>query len=154
MRMDVVSDDMHVEYHWYCALRCYLLFLAGTSMFIDKSATYVDEVYLKYFTDLNAIHEYKLGVTYLVYLCLKMDESYLWKTKQMTRSCTLLTVISCYKYFHNSFVTLVINIVSEPFMGMDHLPLPSHHRVGSYVCLRWGMTMCSCFYPYMGNGIA
>lgn len=32
--------------------------MVGTSMFVDKSATYVDVVYLKYFIDLTAIHEY------------------------------------------------------------------------------------------------
>ncbi|CAL5198860.1 unnamed protein product [Lathyrus oleraceus] len=54
--LDVDVNGMQVEYH--CALRCYLLFLVGTSMFVEKSTTYVDVVYLKYFTDLTAIHEY------------------------------------------------------------------------------------------------
>lgn len=33
---------------------------------MDKSATYVDIVYLKYFMDLEQIHEYDLGTTCLV----------------------------------------------------------------------------------------
>ena len=58
MVVDAEGDDMHVVYHRHCALRCYLLFLVGTSMFVDKSATYIDVIYLKYFIDLRMIHEY------------------------------------------------------------------------------------------------
>lgn len=54
--MDV--DAVKVEYHRQCALRCYLLFLVGTSIFVDKSEIYVDVVYLKYFIDLTMIHNY------------------------------------------------------------------------------------------------
>lgn len=70
--------------------------MVDTSMFVDRSATYVDVVYLKYFTDLTAIDEYNLGDVCLVYLYSKMGESCLWKTKQMTENCIFLTVISCY----------------------------------------------------------
>ena len=59
--LDVAGDHMQVAYHRYSALRCYLLFLVGTSMFVDKSETYVDVVYLKYITDLSLIHEYNWG---------------------------------------------------------------------------------------------
>ena len=55
---DAEGDDLQVEYHQTCALRCYLLFLIDTSMFVDKSATYIDVVYLQYFIDLTTIHEY------------------------------------------------------------------------------------------------
>lgn len=50
--------DMQVEHHQTYGLRFYLLFLVGTYMFMDKSATYVDVVYLQYFIDLTTIHEY------------------------------------------------------------------------------------------------
>lgn len=58
MALDAEGDDMLVEYYRQCALRCYLLFLIGKSMFVDKSETYVDVVYLKYFMGLTEIHEY------------------------------------------------------------------------------------------------
>lgn len=56
--LNVEGDDVHVEYHRQCALRCYLLFLVNTSIFVDKTTTYINMVYLKYFIDLTAIHEY------------------------------------------------------------------------------------------------
>lgn len=56
--MDAEGDNMQIEYHQTCALKCYLLFLVGMSMFLDKSEIYVDVVYLQYFIDLTAIHEY------------------------------------------------------------------------------------------------
>lgn len=59
MVVDADGDDMQLEYHLHCGFRCYLLFLVDTSMFLDKSATYVDVVYLKYFINLTIIHEYK-----------------------------------------------------------------------------------------------
>lgn len=79
--LDDVGDDMQVEYRRHCVLRCYLLFLVDMLMFVNKIATYVDVVYLKYFIGLNAIHEYNWGAACLVYLYSKMGENCLWKTK-------------------------------------------------------------------------
>lgn len=59
--MDVEGDDTQVEHHRTCALRCYLLFLVDTSMFMGKNATLIDVVYLQYFIDLTTIHEYNKG---------------------------------------------------------------------------------------------
>lgn len=56
--VDTKGDDMQVGYHRTCALRCYLLFLVATSIFVYKNATYFNVVYLQYFIDLTAIHEY------------------------------------------------------------------------------------------------
>lgn len=53
---------------------CYLFFLVDTSMFVDTSATYIDVVYLKYFINLIAIHEYNWGAAYLVYLYSKLGK--------------------------------------------------------------------------------
>lgn len=36
---DVKGDDLQVDYHRTCVLRCYLLFFVGTSMFMDKNST-------------------------------------------------------------------------------------------------------------------
>lgn len=74
--LDVVGDDMQVEYHRHCTLRCYLMFVGGTSMFMEKSETYINVVYLKHFFDLTLNHEYNLGGACLVYLYSKLGESY------------------------------------------------------------------------------
>ena len=60
---------------------------------MDKSATYIDIVHLQYFVDFERIHEYNCGAACLVYLYSKLREGCMWKTKQVTDSVTLLTVI-------------------------------------------------------------
>ena len=52
------ADDLWVAYHRECALRCFIMFLVGTSMLVEKSENYVDVAYLKYSIDLNSIHEW------------------------------------------------------------------------------------------------
>lgn len=37
------------------------MILVGTSIFMNKSVTYVDLVYIKYFTNLERIYEYNWG---------------------------------------------------------------------------------------------
>lgn len=39
-------------------MRAYLLYLIGTAIFMDKSATYTDVIYLWYFEDFELIDEY------------------------------------------------------------------------------------------------
>lgn len=52
------GDTEQVAVHISYALREYLLFFVGTLIFMDKNATYTDIVYLRYFMDLQRIHEY------------------------------------------------------------------------------------------------
>lgn len=54
--MQAKGDDEHVMYRK--ALRSYLTYLVGTSIFVDKSVDYVYMVYVRYFTDFEQIHEY------------------------------------------------------------------------------------------------
>lgn len=41
------SDDAWVVYHRECALKAYLMFLVGTPIFVEKSETYVDVIYMR-----------------------------------------------------------------------------------------------------------
>lgn len=66
--VDVYGDNARVSYHKTCALRSYLLVLANTFIFVGKSATYVNIMYLRYLIDLDKIHEYNYGISCLVYL--------------------------------------------------------------------------------------
>lgn len=50
------GDDEHVGLHRAYAMRAYLIYLVGTAIFVDKSATYIDVVYLWYFGDFERIH--------------------------------------------------------------------------------------------------
>lgn len=94
--MDVEGGDMQIGHHHTYALRWYLLFLVDMSMFVDKRATYIDEVYLQYFINLIVIHEYNLEPACIGLLVLEARRELFWKTKQMTRSYTLFMVIYCY----------------------------------------------------------
>lgn len=60
----------HIAY----AMRAYLLYLVGTAIFVDKSATYLDVLYLRYFEDIEQIHEYNWGPACLVYLNSKLSD--------------------------------------------------------------------------------
>lgn len=51
------------------------------SMFVDKSVTFVDVVYLKYFIDLIEIHEYNRGPHLLGLLVLEVWKSLSLKDK-------------------------------------------------------------------------
>lgn len=72
--VDADGDDGHVAYHKVCALRSYLLILVDTSIFMDKSATYVDAIYIRNFIDLKRTPEYNRRVSFLVYLYSKLAE--------------------------------------------------------------------------------
>lgn len=56
--IEVDDDYSRVAYHNACASRSYLLALVNTSIFMDKSTTYVDVIYVGYFTNSEMIHEY------------------------------------------------------------------------------------------------
>lgn len=119
---------MHKVYE----MRAYLLYLIDTAIFMDKSATYVDLVYLWYFEDFERIHEYNWGNACLVYLYSKIFKGCSWKMKHVTGSITLLTIIFigllvfvC--HFHYIFATLLLMIrVFQHFSDLDPLALPVH----------------------------
>lgn len=74
---DVVNDsgdDAKVSYQRKCALKTYFFILVGMGVFMDKGATYDDVVYLKYFVNMERIHEYNWKAICLVYLYSKLVE--------------------------------------------------------------------------------
>ncbi|CAL5210277.1 unnamed protein product [Lathyrus oleraceus] len=62
LRMTVVEqadgDGEKAMQHRAYALRTYLLYLVDTSIFVEKSAYYVDVAYHQYFANLERIHDY------------------------------------------------------------------------------------------------
>lgn len=111
-------------------MKAYLLYLVDIVVFMDKSATPVDIVYLRYFDDFERIHEYNWRAACLVYLYSKLLEGYRWKTKQVISNITLLIVIfigllmfMC--HFHHIFATLLLVIlVFQQFLAwiLQHFP--------------------------------
>lgn len=59
--VEVEADDEEVLFHRQYAFRSYFMYLVDTIIFMEKSATYVDVVYMTYFVDLERIHEYNWG---------------------------------------------------------------------------------------------
>ncbi|XP_050878283.1 protein MAINTENANCE OF MERISTEMS-like [Lathyrus oleraceus] len=80
------GDNEQVGLHKVYAIIAYLLYLVGIAIFVDKSATYTDLVYLRYFEDFKRIHEYNWGTTCLVYLYSKLSEGCRCKMKQVIGS--------------------------------------------------------------------
>lgn len=108
------GDDEPFMYHWAFYLRLYMLYLFETCILVDNSGDYIDVIYLWIFVDLDMIHEYNWGIACLVYLYSKLTEGCLWKIKQMTGSCALLTVIYLhpllfmYHFYNNCATPLLI----------------------------------------------
>lgn len=75
------------------------MFFVSTTIFVEKSVTYVDVVYLKYFINIYMIHKYNLRVSCLVYLYFKIDEVSQWKTRRVTKNNYIFMVT----YLHVSY---------------------------------------------------
>lgn len=77
-------DEEWVLFYRQCALRLCFLYLVDTIIFVEKNTTYVNVVYVTYFTNLERIHEYNRD-TYLVYMYSKVHKTPVY------RSCYHLT---------------------------------------------------------------
>lgn len=53
MKLKIMQCNMGKTKMGYDTMRAYLLYLVGTDIFVDKSTTYVDVVYLRYFEDFD-----------------------------------------------------------------------------------------------------
>ena len=74
------------------AARAFLLNLVGCTIFADKSATYVDVVYLELFRDLAAVGTYAWGAAALAFLYEQLGDASQHQTKQLAGYTTLLQV--------------------------------------------------------------
>lgn len=74
------------------ALRIYLMYLVGITLFTDKSVTYVNVVYLRYFRDLEVIAGFSLGVAALSHLYRELNHAAHWNCSQLLGYLTLLHV--------------------------------------------------------------
>ncbi|XP_058746191.1 uncharacterized protein LOC131640685 [Vicia villosa] len=64
------SDELFTEYHRACALQCWFMLLVGTALFVDKSTTYIDMTYLRYFIDLTIVDQWNWGAAILGWIIL------------------------------------------------------------------------------------
>jgi len=74
------------------ALCIYLLYLVGITLFTDKSANYVDVVYMRYFRDLDIVFDFSWGVACLSYLYRELNHVAHWSCSQLSEYLSLLHV--------------------------------------------------------------
>ncbi|XP_058784017.1 protein MAIN-LIKE 1-like [Vicia villosa] len=63
---DAHGDAEKVTMHKRYAMRACILYLVGTPIFMDTVATYTDIMYLRFFVDLETVHEWNWRVACLV----------------------------------------------------------------------------------------
>lgn len=59
--VSVVGDDEQVTPHRAYATKAYMLYLVGTTIFMDNGVNYVDVIYQQNFDDFEWIQEYNSG---------------------------------------------------------------------------------------------
>ena len=74
------------------AVRIYLLYLVGITIFTDKSQWVVDVVYLRYFRDLEIVSGFSWGVAALAHLYKELNNAARWNTSQVVGYLTLLQI--------------------------------------------------------------
>ncbi|XP_058742319.1 uncharacterized protein LOC131614782 [Vicia villosa] len=88
--LEAVSDEAEANIHKEWVLRCYLLYLIGTQLFVDMSSTYKDVVYLTYLSDIARVREHNWGADTLAYTYHRLGEGYPWKARTVAGNYTLL----------------------------------------------------------------
>ena len=73
-----------------CAVRAYLLYLLGCTLFVDKSGTRVPIIYLTLLTDLSSVRTYAWGAAALAYLYRQLGLATRKEVKQIVGYLTLL----------------------------------------------------------------
>lgn len=118
----VDGDDEQVMRHRSYAFKTCLLHLVSTSIFVDKSFYYIDMVYLRYFTNLERIHEYNCEAACLIYLYSKLAEGFLSRPDRWQ-----LDAFTCTIFKHGAFRTSHVSAASHMWMASVRIYcVPSH----------------------------
>ncbi|KAH1209363.1 Protein MAIN-LIKE 1 [Glycine max] len=83
--------------HWTAAARAYLLHLLGCTLFANKSATNVHDIYLEALCDLSMTERYAWGVAALVHMYDQLNDASISHSRQLGGYITLL---QCWIYEH------------------------------------------------------
>jgi hypothetical protein len=137
------------------AVRIYLLYLVGITIFSDKSQWAVDVVYLKYFRDLDLCAGYSWAAAALAQLYKELNNASRWNTSQVAGYLSLLqyklrTMFYLFKCKCIWFVYLYV-VVFGAGLGVSSLP-----RYGKQGCLgricRESVSLRDIFLPLQGLG--
>jgi len=74
------------------AVRIYLLYLVGITLFTDKSQNVMNVVYLRYFRCLDLVAGYSWGAAALAHLYKELNNAARWNCSQVAGYLTLLQV--------------------------------------------------------------
>ncbi|XP_016648319.1 PREDICTED: serine/threonine-protein phosphatase 7 long form homolog [Prunus mume] len=101
-RFSNVSDTDSEEYVMYSA-RAYLLYLLGCTLFVDKTGTRVQIVYLRLLRNLDSVAGYSWGSGCLAWLYRQLGQASRSKVKQIAGYMTLLEAW-VYEHMHGVVV--------------------------------------------------
>jgi hypothetical protein len=108
-------------------VRAFCLFLVCSTIFSNKSAWYVEVVYLQFFQDLTTTHEWNWGAAALAYMQAYMDDASEAETSQMAGYLSLVQVKNileflCVKFIPMRFAIFVYaynKLLIFNYSGMD-----------------------------------
>jgi hypothetical protein len=73
--LDEEATEEEKEFYKDCTLRCFFLYLLGSTLFTNKSSQYVDVIFLTYLQDLDVVNTWNWGASALAYLFKYLDKS-------------------------------------------------------------------------------
>lgn len=77
------SDVDEMRLIWDQTNCIHLLYLKSVTLFIDKSATFVDVIYLKYLCDLKLVNHYAWGAVILAHLYKELKNGCCYQIKHL-----------------------------------------------------------------------
>ncbi|KAK2455628.1 protein MAINTENANCE OF MERISTEMS [Trifolium repens] len=73
--LDEEATEEDKEFYKDCTLRCFFLYLLGSTLFTNKSSQYVDVIFLTYLQDLDVVNTWNWGASALAYLFKYLEKS-------------------------------------------------------------------------------
>jgi hypothetical protein len=111
------------------AIRAFLLFLVGCTIFSNKSNYYVEVVYLQFFQDLSTVHQWNWGAAALCHLQMYLEQASWAKTTQMAGYMSFLQVqiyvrLSYYVTYIRYYLIITTMLFLSLFQGwiIVHFP--------------------------------
>jgi len=101
------------------AVCIYLLYLVGVTIFTDKTTTYVNVIYLKFFYDLELVNNYAWGAASLAHLYKELNNGFRYQTNHLAGFATLFHVnieIIIYLIVKHFFYVLSIDMYMSMLM--------------------------------------
>ena len=119
-RFGGISDDDGEEMV-DCAVRAYILYLLGCTLFTDKSGTQVPIIFFTHLVDLANVHSYAWGTATLAYLYRQLGLATRHEVKQIAG---YLTLLEAWVYEHFESLAPTPNIHYQPEHPRIHQWVP------------------------------